>query len=186
MTFCEPSEPRYARRQPFPNPGEHPPKPPNLGSVAGRTPEFLDEFPPAGRLGFFVPARDKHPQTPFAEEVDFQRGGRPQEAGLNLSGQLQKVHNLGDTSPRDAFPGAILALVSRVPDRNPACVDAICREAAARILRVRRAENDYRRGTVPGTSLMWGLDLAVAYVLLAFIETPPEPGILARYRESLS
>ena len=39
---------------------------------------------------------------------------------------------------------AILALLSRVPDRNPAGVDAICREAAARILRVRRAENDYR------------------------------------------
>ena len=33
-------------------------------------------------------------------------------------------------------------------------------------------------GTVPGTSLMWGLDLAVAYVLLAFIETPPEPASL--------
>ena len=24
MTVCEPSEPRYARRQPVPNPGEHP------------------------------------------------------------------------------------------------------------------------------------------------------------------
>ena len=32
-----------------------------LGSVAGRTFEFLDKLPPAGRLGFSVHARDKHP-----------------------------------------------------------------------------------------------------------------------------
>lgn len=56
-------------------------------------------------LGFFVPARDQRPQTPFGEGVDLKRGGRHQEVGLNLSRQLKKVHDLGDTSPRDAFTG---------------------------------------------------------------------------------
>jgi len=54
----------------------------------------MDKLPPAGRLGLITPARDEQPQTPFAEGVDFERGGRPHEAGLDLSGQLQKVHNL--------------------------------------------------------------------------------------------
>ena len=47
---------------------------------------------------------------------------------------------------RVAGPGSDFAVCrSLLPDLDPACVDAICREAAARIVRVRRAENDYRR-----------------------------------------
>ena len=76
-----------------------PPKPPNLGPVAGRAPEFPEKLPPAGCLCFFISARDAHPQTPFTEGVDFKRGGRPQEVGLNLSGQMQEIHDLGDTRP---------------------------------------------------------------------------------------
>ena len=34
-------------------------------------------------------------KTPSSEEVDYERGRRSQEASLNLSGQLKKVHDLG-------------------------------------------------------------------------------------------
>jgi len=40
----------------------------NLGSFAKRNLEFLNQVPSTGNLEFFVCARNKHPQTPFASE----------------------------------------------------------------------------------------------------------------------
>ena len=82
---------------------------------------------------------------------------------------------------------AILALVSRVPDRNPACVDAICREVAARILRVRRAENDYRRGHRTRNLSDVGLGLGRGVCAFGVYRNGVRTGILALYSaESLS
>ena len=45
-----------------------------------------------------------------------------------------------------AGPGGHVAVCrSLLPNLDPASLDAVCREAAARLVRVRRAEKDHRR-----------------------------------------
>jgi hypothetical protein len=86
------------RAKPLSQPERAPSKRSYLGSGGGWPGDFLDELPPAGSL--FVPARDDHSQAPFAEGADFKRGGRPQEGGLNFSGQ---------SPPRPSFKKARLS-----------------------------------------------------------------------------
>jgi hypothetical protein len=76
----------------------------NLGSLAKRNLEFLNQVPPTGNLEFFVCARNKHPQTPFAKRMDFERCRWIQQTGLNLVRQFEEIHYLRNARSGNALP----------------------------------------------------------------------------------
>ena len=82
-----------------------------LGSLAGRTAQFLKQFLPKSDLVFFTSTPHNDSKATFRERINLEEVRWLQQTILNRHWKIEKVHYLGDSRARNSFSSGYSCLV---------------------------------------------------------------------------
>ena len=84
-----------------------------LGSLAGRFRDLLDQLSPAAKLNRFVRTPDDAPEATFRKRMNFDRSRWIQQVILNAGREIEQVYYLRHPRPRQTLPGRYFRAVER-------------------------------------------------------------------------